>query len=80
MNQVAVQTAFGPEASITTLAPTCELPGDVNQDGVVNGSDIGGYVRAKMNASLPGEEPACADFGNGNVHQDTTDFVATLLP
>lgn len=77
-----VETALGLAASIDTLpAPvTCSLQGDVNQDGVVNGSDIGGYVRAKLGlAPAPGEEPACADFGTGDLNMDTTLFVSLLL-
>jgi len=77
-----VETALGLAASIDTLpAPvTCSLQGDVNQDGVVNGSDIGGYVRAKLGQTpAPGEEPTCADFGTGDLNMDTSLFVNLLL-
>lgn len=81
-NLVAVETAFGPEAAISTLpaVPECALPGDLNQDGQLNGLDVAGFLRAKLSLPpAPGENPDCADFGNGDVTQDTADFVAVLL-
>lgn len=60
--------------------PACALLGDLNQDESVNGADIGGYVRAKLGEPpAPGEEPACADFGNNDIGLDTIAFVAVLL-
>ncbi len=58
----------------------CALAGDVNQDGLVNGADIAGFVRAKLGeAPLPGELPACADFGTGTLDGDVAAFIAALL-
>ncbi|MFQ5500812.1 MAG: right-handed parallel beta-helix repeat-containing protein [Phycisphaerae bacterium] len=58
----------------------CGLSGDLNQDGLVNGDDIGGYVRAKLGQpSEPGEEPLCADFNTGSLEGDTAAFVGLLL-
>jgi hypothetical protein len=58
----------------------CDLPGDVNQDGVVNGLDVAGYVRAKLGQPpAPGEVQACADFGNNDLELDTIEFTAILL-
>ena len=34
-------------AFLLTSVPSCDLAGDVNQDDLVNGADIAGYVRAK---------------------------------
>ena len=58
----------------------CTLLGDVNQDDVVNGLDIGGFIRAKLGEPpLPGEEPSCADFGTGTLEGDVEAFVCKLL-
>ena len=63
----------------TTGGATCSLLGDVNGDGVVNGLDIGGFVRAKLGgAPLAGENQACANYG-GTLDQDIAGFVADLL-
>ena len=46
---------------------------------MVNGLDVAGFVRAKLGAAaLPGENPACADYG-GDLNSDIADFVADLL-
>lgn len=59
---------------------TCTHPGDVNNDGAVDGDDVAGFVRAKMGyPPVAGENPPCADFGHGNVPDDTAAFVAALL-
>jgi len=51
----------------------------MNQDGLINGLDIGGFVRAKLGGlMLPGENPNCANYG-GTLEQDTADFAADLL-
>ena len=53
--------------------------GDVNGDGLVDGLDIDGFVRAKTGGSLlPGENQACANFG-GSLEQDIAAFIALLL-
>jgi hypothetical protein len=62
-----------------TTGPACTLAGDVNQDGVLNGLDVAGFVRAKLGASpLQGENQACANYG-GTLQEDVADFVADLL-
>lgn len=54
--------------------------GDINQDGIVNGLDIAGFVRAKLGqAPLPGESQICADFGTGTLAGDIAAFVDKLL-
>ena len=59
---------------------TCTLQGDLNQDGVINGDDIDGFIRAKLNQPPePGEDPTCADLGTGTVDGDTAAFLAELL-
>jgi hypothetical protein len=63
----------------TTGGVTCSMLGDINQDNLVDGRDIDGFVRAKLGgAPLPGENPVCASYG-GTLTQDVTDFVADLL-
>lgn len=58
----------------------CALTGDLNGDGLVDGGDIGGYVRAKLGqAPLPGENPDCADYGSGTIAGDNALFIADLL-
>lgn len=60
--------------------PPCNLLGDVNQDTVVDGLDVRGFVRAKL--GLPedaGDNHACADYGTGTLEGDTDEFVADLL-
>jgi len=75
-----VETAFGTSNSTTTPAPSCALPGDVSDDGLVNGLDIAGFVRVKLGTPDPLDNAACADFGNGgDLALDTADFVAALL-
>ncbi len=81
-NRVAVETAFSaPFVFNTTGGATCPtVPGDIDQDGMVLGSDIAGYTRAKLGLPpLLGEAPACADFGTGNLSDDTAAFVSVLL-
>lgn len=69
----------------TTCTPNpcpqpCNLPGDVNDDGLVDGGDIAGFMRARLNiAPEPGENPACADFGNGDLDLDVVEFVTALI-
>ncbi len=64
--------------SQSTVAP-CILLGDMNADGVLNGLDIEGFIRAKLGAGmLPGENAACAVYG-GTLEEDIADFVADLL-
>jgi hypothetical protein len=58
----------------------CSLPGDVYQDGVVDGLDIAGFVRAKLGQDpLLGENQVCANFGTGTLEGDTVEFVNVLL-
>ncbi|MFQ5424101.1 MAG: hypothetical protein ACE5F9_08980, partial [Phycisphaerae bacterium] len=58
----------------------CNLPGDLNGNGLVQGDDIGGYIRAKLGQPpAGGENPACADFGTGTLNGDTALFVQRLL-
>ncbi len=59
---------------LTPVPQECDIPGDVNQDGVVDGQDIAGYVRAQLGQPpLPGEQPECAAL-------PVDGFVDLLLP
>lgn len=58
----------------------CAVQGDLNQDGVVNGADIAGFIRAKLGeVPWPDEQPACADFGTGTLEGDLAAFAGALL-
>jgi hypothetical protein len=76
------ETAWYPVAGYleqATAGPTCLLLGDMNGDGVVNGLDVDGFVRAKLGGTpLMGDNQACANFG-GTLEEDVTAFVAVLL-
>ena len=81
-NQLGVETPFTfAQSTTTTGSAGCALVGDVNQDGLVNGEDIDGYLRAKLGQPPAlGEDPLCADFGNGgDLTLDTAAFVSSLL-
>lgn len=57
----------------------CVLKGDMNKDTVIDGTDIAGFVRAKLNQTPEaGENPTCADYG-GTLEQDIAAFSADLL-
>lgn len=61
-------------------APQCKLLGDLNQDTLVRGDDIAGFLRAKSELPPePGENPACADYGSGQIELDVEMFVSDLL-
>ncbi|HVP10154.1 MAG TPA: C1 family peptidase [Phycisphaerae bacterium] len=82
-NYYGVETPWYPASGYIDQATTggvaCSLLGDMNQDGVLNGRDIDGFVRAKLGAApFTGENQACADFG-GTLQQDVTAFVNDLL-
>jgi M6 family metalloprotease-like protein len=76
------ETAWYPASGYTSQATqgaSCTLLGDMNGDGLVNGSDVGGFVRTKLGGTLlPGENAACANYG-GTLEQDIADFVNDLL-
>jgi hypothetical protein len=78
-NETAFYPTSGYVSQATTAAATCGLLGDMNGDGVVNGLDIEGFVRAKLGGTpLVGENQLCANFG-GTLEQDVAAFVAKLL-
>ena len=57
----------------------CEDAGDVDDNGVVNGDDIAGFVRAKLGLPPLGDEnQACAEYG-GTLEDDLIAFIADLL-
>lgn len=63
----------------TIAVPACLLLGDVNQDGILDGADVEGFVRAKLGAPLPQDEATCADYLTGTLEEDTLLFVNDLL-
>ncbi|HVP09877.1 MAG TPA: lectin like domain-containing protein [Phycisphaerae bacterium] len=79
VNETPWYPATGYVNHATTGGATCPLLGDVNGDGMVNGRDVDGFIRAKLNGTmLPGENQLCADYG-GSLAHDITAFVADLL-
>ena len=60
---------------------TCDCPGDVNGDGVLNGLDIAGFVRCWVGNSLPGDNCACADINGDGVYTpaDMQAFIQRLF-
>jgi chitodextrinase len=79
-NANAVETAWtDPAIQSTASGATCPTPGDINQDGLIDGDDMAGFVRAKLGQPAePGENQGCADYG-GTLQQDTAAFVTGLL-
>ncbi len=64
----------------TTGGQTCVLLGDMNGDGMVDGSDVPGFVRAKLGQpAMPGDNAACADYQTGSTAGDVAAFVDDLL-
>jgi hypothetical protein len=62
-----------------TLNIGCALQGDMDGSGVVDGDDVEAFVRATLNASLPGDNAACAEYCLGGVAAHTAAFVDDLL-
>jgi hypothetical protein len=70
---------FGYVDHATTGGAACTMPGDVNNDGSVNGLDVDAFARAKLGeAPLAGENQACANYG-GTVDEDIAAFITALL-
>jgi len=72
----------GPTALVfTNQTAGCGIPGDVNQDGLVDGGDIGSFVECLLTGGSAGGNCFCGDLdGVGGV--DTVDigvFVSLLL-
>jgi formylglycine-generating enzyme required for sulfatase activity len=59
--------------------PACALLGDVDDSGTVNGADIAGFIRVKLDTPAPGDVETCADYGTGTLEGDIAAFVADLL-
>ncbi len=72
-------TLVGGFWSFDSAVPSCALAGDMDLNGLRNGSDIQGFIRCLLNVN--GTNCACADIsGNGTVGpEDLAGFVALLL-
>lgn len=79
-NMVQVETPYSAFFYQTTGGGNpCALMGDMNQDGVVDGDDVPGFVRAQLGyAAAPGENQNCAAYG-GTPQDDITSFIADLM-
>jgi hypothetical protein len=66
--------------SVTCPLPTCTLPGDMNDDAVVNGDDIQAFVDCAIAGSVSGD-CACADMNDDSAfgEEDIDTFIAVLL-
>lgn len=75
-----VETTDGPSSVLTTQAPDfCDLLGDIDDSGVLDGNDIAGYLRVKFGMPDGGDQVNCADYGNGDLMLDTEDFAEDLV-
>jgi len=78
-NMVQLETIFTEPFEQATTGSSCTLYGDMNGDGLINGDDVAGFVRAKLGqAPLSGENQDCADYG-GTMEEDVQAFVLDLL-
>jgi len=78
-NWTSLETPFCDPNGATTPGGTCSLEGDVNNDTVLNASDIAGFVRCKLGTQIPADQCPCSDMGNGDLQLDIDEFVAALL-
>jgi hypothetical protein len=62
-----------------TLNIGCTMLGDVDGSGTVDGGDIAGYVRVVLNASIAGDNAACAEYCLGSVAANTDAFANALV-
>lgn len=65
---------------ILTIVPSCTMPGDVNNDGSVNGDDIPGFLACMLGGSTIGLNCGCGDFNASTTvtSADIAGFVAAL--
>lgn len=88
-NQRAVETPWYPlddptpefVEQATAGTATCGYSfGDINGDTLVNGDDIGGFLRATLELpEEPGEDALCAHADGNDLQADIDDFIAALL-
>jgi len=75
-----VETAPGPASGFATDAvPSCNLLGDIDGNGLINGADVAGFIRAKLDTAEPADQPACADYATGTLSGDVAAFADALL-
>lgn len=73
------QYTVSPYETQSFLIHRCALRGDMNKDGVVDGDDIAGFIRAKLGQNPEaGENVICANY-SGTLEQDVAAFTADLL-
>ncbi len=83
-NQYGALTDWYPAASyieFATTGGTCgNMFGDINGDTYIDGADIGGFVRAKLELGMePGEDEYCSHVEGNTEQEDIEDFVVLLL-
>lgn len=62
----------------TPCPPPC-TPGDANGDGIVNGNDIPGFVRAMIGMPQDGDRPDCCNFAAASMAEHVSEFVERLM-
>ncbi len=66
-----------PDSAIPVAVALCELPGDVNQDGQVDGSDVSLVAQAwRKRSGDPGYEPTCDVVADGVINALDVAFVS----
>ncbi|QDV89039.1 Fibronectin type III domain protein [Phycisphaerae bacterium RAS2] len=73
------ETPFTDAVAQFTIGCDCKLLGDIDGDGFVTGSDIAGFVRAKLGSPLETDNAGCADYKTETLDGDTALFTADLL-
>lgn len=72
--------ACGARYQARVSLPTACQPGDMVQDGTINGRDIQPFVECLLSGSSPGIDCLCADVdGMGGINLDDADALVTLL-
>jgi serralysin len=78
-NFVSLETPFCAPQNVITPGGSCFTAGDVNNDMVVNGADIAGFLRCKTGIEGPADLCLCADMGQGTLEGDVQALVDLLL-
>lgn len=67
-------------AALLSLNTNCDSPGDLNDDGHIDGLDVGAFVQCQLAGNPPSSGCACADMnGDGSVDDMDTPIFTSLL-
>ena len=67
------------ELCVTATPQHRMMLGDVNGSNTVDGDDIAGFVRVILNASIAGDNAACAEYCLGSIAANTDAFANALV-